>query len=203
MRVKTTGGSTWRISRRVLPWRRRIRAGHLVMDLLDILGFGSNSFRGGGGNLTDLPTPLAMLVLLVWLLVLIPALFLAALMAGELAIAGVILPFILAARFWFGVPWVVQVLGHRGRVHHEETAATWDSAGEQARALAARYVEIEDPNRPSAPVEDSDDEDLDDEDLDDGLDDDGLDDNGADPGKAAPTGATSKSRATGDRDGSR
>ena len=78
MRVKTTGGSTWRISRRVLPWRRRIRAGHLVMDLLDILGFGSNSFRGGGGNLTDLPTPLAMLVLLVWLLVLIPARFLAA-----------------------------------------------------------------------------------------------------------------------------
>lgn len=163
MKVTTEGGSTWRISRRWLPWRRRMRFGSWVNGLLDLMGLGSAAGGRGMSTFNDLPGLLQALYLLFWVVVLIPLLLLSALMAGELAIAAILLPFVLAARFWFKTPWIVEVIGHRGHVHHEVPVAGWEESQVAVAELAERYRAVEDPRRPATatdePDEDEPDED--------------------------------------------
>jgi hypothetical protein len=116
--------TSWRIRRRWLPWRRRIR------DVPDA-PFLNNS--------VDLDGPIGAVILVVCLILALPALLGLALLLFELLALLLLLPLALLARMLLPVPWTIELWSRPEsrrllgwRLEGELRVAGW---GESARAI--------------------------------------------------------------------
>jgi hypothetical protein len=120
MKVQSPDGQVWRVSRRWVPWRQRIR------DVDPLSGFG-----------TDVPVDdlVAGIVLFLVLLVLVPIMLIAAVAGVEFLLLLLVLPFAVLGRMLFGRQWRVEV--RRGwRPYCEELAGDWQQSGLRIHELA-------------------------------------------------------------------
>ncbi|WP_134738321.1 hypothetical protein [Nocardioides sp. 503] len=119
MKVQDPTGQTWRVTRRWVPWRRRLK-----------------------GVLPNLPTgpglgddPVSMVIGVIFLIILIPFLVLALVAALELLLLLLVIPFALLARALFGQHWTVEA--RRGfQIWYDEPAGDWQASGLRIHALA-------------------------------------------------------------------
>ena len=123
MSVKVTepGGTTVRIGRRWLPWRRRLR--HL--DSLDV---------------PDVPLaddPISAVIAVILLIIALPFILVFAIALGELLILLALLPVALLVRVAFGRPWTVDVT-RQGELVLSRQAPDWPSSTELIHDLAAK-----------------------------------------------------------------
>lgn len=124
MKIVTPAGETYRVHRRVLPWRRRIRekpdwdlASSFDVPDVDHLGV------------------LGAILLVIGIIIALPIIVLALLVVGELLLLLLLLPLFVLARVAFKKPWIVEVTRKR-KVVHAEAVVGWGAAGERARVLA-------------------------------------------------------------------
>lgn len=121
MKVKDQHGQTWRVTRRWVPWRRRLKGS---WDLAPDLPMGS---------LGD--DPISAIVGIVFLIILLPFLVLVLIAGLELLVILAVLPFAVLGRMAFGKHWHVEV--RRGFTPvYELEAGGWRASGERIQALA-------------------------------------------------------------------
>ncbi|MCD4524562.1 hypothetical protein [Nocardioides sp. cx-173] len=119
MKVKDPTGQTWRVTRRWVPWRRRLKGA--LSDLPSGPGLGDD--------------PVSMVIGLVFLVVMIPFLILVLVAALELLLLLLVVPFALLGRALFGQHWTVEAR-HGFHIWYEEPAGDWQSSGIRIHALA-------------------------------------------------------------------
>ena len=132
MKATDPTGHTYSVTRRWMPWRRRIKD----VDPPD-------SF-GDLGGLGDDPVSmvLALVLGLVALVLLLPGLLLLLGLAVEVTLLVSLLPVVVLARTLFGVPWEVEVRdtspagGLVWPVVHTEPAGGWTDSGARIIELA-------------------------------------------------------------------
>ncbi|HYG95430.1 MAG TPA: hypothetical protein VD859_17780 [Nocardioides sp.] len=113
-------GTTWRVSRRWVPWRRRLR----TIDAPDV---------GSGVTLGD--DPISAIVGIVLLVVLLPFLLVALFVLLEVLLLLLLVPIAALVRIVFGRHWVVEV--RRGwTAFYEEQAGDWRDSGERIHLVA-------------------------------------------------------------------
>ncbi|GAA1244565.1 hypothetical protein GCM10009633_17060 [Janibacter melonis] len=111
MKVVDPQGRTWRVSRRWVPWRRRTR----------VMGPEVPSSTGLGDD------PISMIIGLVLLVLFVPVLITALLVAVELLLLLLLVPFVVLGRVLLGRQWRVEV--------REGWTPVWDTeAGDWARS---------------------------------------------------------------------
>lgn len=114
-------GQVWRVTRRWVPWRRRLK------DSLDSAP--DLPFDGLGDD------PISAIVGIVLLIILLPFLVLALVAGLELLLILLVLPFAVLARVLFGKHWHVEV--RRGFTPvHEVEAGDWQASGLKIHELA-------------------------------------------------------------------
>ena len=118
MKVQDPSGQTWRVTRRWVPWRPRLR-------------------EPGGGDL-DLVSaaegPISFVVLLLLGLFVVPVVMVGVVFVGELLL--LLLPFAVLGRMLFGQHWWVEAReGFAPR--WEAEAGTWQEAGALIRRTAS------------------------------------------------------------------
>jgi hypothetical protein len=119
VKVKAADGSTWRVRRRWLPWRRRVRD---VPDApLDV------------GTLGD--DPISMILLVIGLVLLLPALIVLIVLVGELLLLLLLLPLVTIARGLFGMPWTIEVR-HERRLQYTERIRGWSATSRRVDDIA-------------------------------------------------------------------
>lgn len=117
MKVSDPTGQTWRVSRRWVPWRRRLKGW-----LPEVFTLGSFD--------------LGIIGLVLFVLIGIPLLVFAALALVEILVLLAVLPFVLLARLAFGRAWVVHA--RRGyRIWWEADGGTWQASGVRIHEVAA------------------------------------------------------------------
>jgi hypothetical protein len=122
MKVQSPDGTTWRISRRWVPWRRRVK------DATDRL---PDLPEGGIGD-----DPISLIVGLLLLIVLLPFFVLMLIAGVELVLILLVMPFAIAGRVVFGRRWTVEV--RRGwQPYREEQVGDWQSTGLRIHELGA------------------------------------------------------------------
>ena len=94
MKVVDPQGGTWRVSRRWVPWRRRLR----VDGGPDI---------PGGGNLGD--DPISLIIGLILFILVLPFLVIAGIALLEMLLLLLLVPFVIAGRILFGRQWRIEV----------------------------------------------------------------------------------------------
>jgi hypothetical protein len=113
-------GTTWRVTRRWVPWRRRLR----TIDGPDV---------GDGITLGD--DPVSAVVGVVLLVLLLPFLVVALFVLLELLLLLLLVPLAAVVRVLLGRHWFVEV--RRGWVpYYEEEAGDWQQSGERIHQLA-------------------------------------------------------------------
>lgn len=113
MKVVDPSGQTWRVSRRWVPWRRRLDA-----KMPELPSFAQ--------QLGD--DPISAIVGVVLLILLLPVLVLAVLVGLELLLLLLVLPFALLGRILFGRHWTIEV--RRGWTpFYEERSGDWQASG--------------------------------------------------------------------------
>lgn len=127
MRVRDLDGNTWRVGRRWLPWRRKVRHDPDVRDF-DVPDI--------GGLIDDLPGFLAALVIGVVVVITLPLILLALTSLIELSLLLALLPVVVLFRVAFRRPWTVQVIAPNGSVTVAEPVVGWRESGERVQALA-------------------------------------------------------------------
>ncbi|MDZ5621540.1 hypothetical protein [Nocardioides bizhenqiangii] len=116
----------WRVTRRWLPWRRRVRGAGKAWDLVPSLPAGDDPVSGA----------ITLVVLVIFAPVIAVAVVLTVLAAIEFAVLLLLVPFLAVARMAFGRHWVVEV--RRGFTpYYEEHAGDWAASSERIRQLAA------------------------------------------------------------------
>lgn len=121
MKVTDPTGQTWRVTRRWVPWRRRLKGS---FDSVPDLGVGS---------LGD--DPISAIVGVIALIILLPFLVLVALAGVELLLVLLLLPFAVLGRVAFGRHWHVEV--RRGfKPVHEVEAGDWQASTLKIHELA-------------------------------------------------------------------
>jgi len=131
VKVRDPGGQVWRVSRRWVPWRRRLKG---ALDAAPDL-------PGGLGD-----DPVSAVVGLVLLVLALPFLVLALLAGIELLLLLLVLPVALLGRVVLGRHWTVEV--RQGfTVVHEEPAGDWQASGVRIHELAAQLRRGERPPR--------------------------------------------------------
>lgn len=135
MRATDPQGTTYSVTRRWVPWRRRIRD-------LDAPGTDLVPDVGGLGD-DPLSAALLVIVLLVALVLVLPGLVVLLGAAVEIALLTALLPVVVLARVVAGVPWEVEVRRTgRGRgtlgwpVVHAEPAGGWGESRTRIHDLA-------------------------------------------------------------------
>ena len=121
MKVKDPDGTTWRVTRRWVPWRRRLKG---AMDLApDVPALGDD--------------PISLIITVVLLIVMIPFLLLFLLGALEMTALLVVYPFAVLARVAFGQHWYVEA--RRGfTVVFETDGGSWRTSADTITELAER-----------------------------------------------------------------
>lgn len=133
MKSTSPSGATYSVTRRWLPWRRRIKD----IDVPDT-GGGFGGFDGLGDD------PFSLILLLVFglvaLVLFLPGLLLLLGFAVEVALLLALLPVAVLARVVLGVPWEVEVRDTNGGVVwpvvHTEQVKGWSASGTRIADLA-------------------------------------------------------------------
>lgn len=121
MKVSSPDGQAWRISRRWVPWRRRLKG---TLDSVPDVGF-----HGLGDD------PISVIIGIVALIVLLPFLVLVLIAGLELLLLLLVLPIALLGRVLLGRHWTVEV--RRGWTPYaEEPAGDWQASGVRIHGLA-------------------------------------------------------------------
>ena len=121
MKVRTPAGETWRIGRRWLPWRRRLKGALDAMPDLNV------------GPLGD--DPVSAVIAIVVLIVALPFLVLALVAGLEFLLVLLVLPFAVLGRVLLGRHWTV--VARRGwKPWWEEPGGDWRSSGERVHGIA-------------------------------------------------------------------
>jgi hypothetical protein len=94
MKVRDPSGQTWRVTRRWVPWRRRLKGG--IME--------GPTFPTGLGD-----DPISMVIGIVCLIIALPFLLLALVAGLELLLLLLVLPFAVLGRVLFGSHWHVEL----------------------------------------------------------------------------------------------
>jgi hypothetical protein len=125
-RTVNRGGRRFRVRRRWLPWRRRVRD---VPDVPD-----------GGGSLGD--DPISAILGIVLLILAIPAIVVTLLLLAELLLLLLLLPLGVAVRLLLPVPWTIEVWSRPQErrflgwhLEHEVPVRGWSASRERMEAL--------------------------------------------------------------------
>lgn len=132
MRVRDLEGHTWRVGRRWLPWRRRIR---------NVADWGDLGLPDLGGLVDDLPGFLGVLLAALAVIIMLPFILLAIGAMIELSLLLALLPLAVLVRVALRRPWTVQVIAPNGSVVTAEPVVGWTASGERVAALAASLRE--------------------------------------------------------------
>lgn len=120
MKVRDPQGQTWRVTRRWVPWRRRLRG----------IDSGPLDLAGGLGD-----DPISAIVAIVLLVLALPFLALSLVVATELLLLLLLLPFAVLARVLLGRAWTIEA--RRGfTIWWDAPGGDWRASGEQIRAVA-------------------------------------------------------------------
>lgn len=121
MKVQSPDGMTWRVSRRWVPWRRRVR--NTTDGLPDVP-------EGGFGD-----DPISLVLGLLLLVLLLPFLLLVLVAGLELLLILLVLPFALLGRIVLGGEWTIEL--RRGWTPYwEERVEDWQRTGLRIREVA-------------------------------------------------------------------
>jgi len=120
VKVKDPDGQTWRVTRRWVPWRRRLRG---VVD-------GIPSPPSGLGD-----DPISATIAAIFLIIAIPFLLVGLIALVELLLVLLLLPVALVGRVCFGRHWVVEA--RKGfSVEWDERSGGWRTSGLRIRGVA-------------------------------------------------------------------
>ncbi|WP_157551114.1 hypothetical protein [Nocardioides jensenii] len=120
MKVRDHTGQRWRVTRRWVPWRRKLKGALDLMPNFPVLG----------------DDPISAVIGIVFLIIMIPFLILALIAGVELLLLLLLLPFAILARILFGRHWVVEA--RRGFTPWFETpAGRWSVSSGRVRDIAA------------------------------------------------------------------
>lgn len=125
MKVKDPTGQTWRVTRRWVPWRRRLKG---------VMGNTPDIFPSGLGN-----DPISAVIAIVVLIIAIPFLLLFLVAALEALLLLTVLPIALLGRVLFGRHWTVEARRGFG-LWWEEPAGDWQASALRI-ADVARAIE--------------------------------------------------------------
>lgn len=132
MKVRDPQGQAWRVSRRWVPWRRRLKG---AMDGVPDLG---------AGSLGD--DPISMVIGLLLLIVLLPFLLLLLVAWMELLVLLAVLPLAILGRVLLGRHWTVEV--RRGwRPWWETTSGDWSASRQRIHDIAVAIERGQTPPR--------------------------------------------------------
>lgn len=130
MKVLDRHDRRWKVRRRWLPWRRRVR------DVPDV------PIDGGIGD-----DPISMILGLIVLVVAIPALLVVLLVLAELLLLLVLLPVFVVVRLVLPVPWTIELWSRPARrrvlgwhLEHEVPVRGWRASRERIRALSTEVA---------------------------------------------------------------
>lgn len=126
MKVRDPHGQTWRVTRRWVPWRRKLKGALDSVPDVGATGLGDD--------------PISMIVGLVLLVLLLPFLVLAFVAAIELLLVLLLLPVAVLGRVLLGRHWTVEVR-RSFTPFHEEPAGSWSDAGQRIAAISAMIAE--------------------------------------------------------------
>lgn len=120
MKVRDHTGQTWRITRRWVPWRRKL--------------------KGTLDRMPDLPAlgddPISAVIGMIFLIIMIPFLILALIAGLELLLVLLVLPFAVLGRMLFGRHWMVEA--RRGfRPWFEIPAGRWSESTTKIHDISA------------------------------------------------------------------
>lgn len=138
MKVTDPSGQTWRVTRRWVPWRRRLKGSlDLVPDLP--VGLGDD--------------PVSLVVGLVLLVLLLPFVIVALVAAAELLLLLLVFPLALLGRVLLGRHWTIEA--RRGfRIWWQRPVGDWQASGlaihEVAAAIERGEIPEQNVDRPAA-----------------------------------------------------
>jgi hypothetical protein len=113
VKVEDPSGQTWRITRRWVPWRRRLKSR---------LGEAADMMPAGLGD-----DPVSAVIFLVCLVIAIPFLVLTLIAGLEVLLVLLVLPFALVGRAAFGRHWIVEA--RRGfTIWWDEPSGDWQAS---------------------------------------------------------------------------
>lgn len=141
MKVRDHRGQAWRVTRRWVPWRRRIRG---FWDLMPI--------RPSSGGMDDSGI-FGVVVAVIFVVLAVPFLVFLALAVVELLLLLLLFPFLILGRMLFGQHWTVEA--RRGfSPWFEVRAGSWTDSGQRIRDIAAAIErgELPPPNLERRPV---------------------------------------------------
>lgn len=125
MKVRDPEGQTWRVTRRWVPWRRRLRAP------------GSGPLDGLNGLGDD---PISAIIAIVLLILALPFIVLALFVAFEFLLLLLLIPFAALARAAFGAHWTIEA--RRGfTIWWDAPSGSWRESGERIRSVAGAIQE--------------------------------------------------------------
>lgn len=131
VKVTSPDGQTWRITRRWVPWRRRLKGSLDAMPDFPI-GLGDD--------------PISAIVGILFLIILLPFLLLALVAGLELLLLLLVLPFAILGRVLLGRHWTIEA--RRGfRPWWEEQVGDWQAAGIRIHEVADAVRRGEVPER--------------------------------------------------------
>ena len=114
MKVEDPTGQTWRITRRWVPWRRRLRG--RISTAADMVPSGLGD------------DPVSAIVFLICMVIALPFLVIALIAGLELLLVLLLLPFAVLARVLFGQHWTVEV--RRGfSIWWDAPSGDWQDSG--------------------------------------------------------------------------
>ena len=119
MRVTDSNGTKWRVKRRWVPWRRRVR--DFAYDVPMSNGLGDD--------------PISAIVGILVLILAIPLILLALVAMLELFLLVLLLPIVMLIRAMFGGAWPVEVFRDR-KLQSTEYVKGWSASRERVHDLA-------------------------------------------------------------------
>jgi len=127
VKVRDPEGQTWRVTRRWVPWRRRIKGIDADAGPLD-----------WGSGLGD--DPISAILGIILLIVALPFILLALFVALEFLLLLLLVPFAALVRAVFGAHWTVEA--RRGfTIWWDAPSGDWRESGERIRAVATAIQE--------------------------------------------------------------
>lgn len=119
MKVRDHTGQTWRVTRRWVPWRRRLKGVTDLMPDLPVLG----------------DDPISAIIGLIFLIIMLPFLILALVAGLEILLVLLVLPFAVLGCILFGRHWTVEA--RKGfRPWFEMQAGSWSDSGLKIHDIA-------------------------------------------------------------------
>lgn len=135
MKVVDPEGRTWRVTRRWVPWRRRLRAP------------GSGPLDGLNGLGDD---PVSAVIAIVLLILALPFIILALFVAFEFVLLLLLIPFAALARVALGAHWTIEA--RRGfTIWWDAPSGDWRESGERIASVARAIREGQPPPRTVGP----------------------------------------------------